>query len=169
MLEWIQNTSDDLNWIVILSSLLINAFFILDAIFRLRKWVRQKRLRKLTKRADGRLALSVGFGSNNPIEKVKQFSERYPDLVILPPIQRTHAKDVNAFLNEKEIVEGLEDVKAQVGQLRRISPKEVLVFYAGPLAAALQIGYFFRNFPCLVRFMQLNQATKEYEVLATPV
>ncbi len=168
MFNTIKAFFENLNWISILSSLVVNLFAIYAAYRSIKSYIKRKRLFRVKRNKDGLLAFSIGLGKNDPYQAVAQYmKEENKDKIL--KYYKSHKSDINAFLTDEEVQSAIKDIDAMIGKLRRENFKEVLVFYAGPVSAALQIGYRFKNFYGTVKFMQPDPTTKEYKVMLMPI
>ena len=167
MLNSVKSFLENVNWIMILISLIANVVLIITAIAALKSYVKRKLLFRIKKAKEGLGAFSIGLGKNDPYNAVVEFmgSENKSKVV---KYYKSHAGDPEAFLSDDEIQDAMKDVDIIIGKMRRENFKEILIFYAGPVSAALQIGYMLKNFRGVVKFMQPDQKTKEYKVMLMP-
>ena len=162
LVKWFSGTP----WLFNLITFVTGCAFIVNLFFALKKWIRRKRYLQITKNMKDFCALSIGFGKNDPKEAVLEFIGKDKTDKLLSK-RYTHKGDEEAFLTKQEVQNALNDIDCIIGSLRRNNCKEVLVFCAVPMAAALQIGYMFKNFHGKVKFMQPD-SNKKYIVMAGP-
>lgn len=168
MLNSIKVFLDEINWISILISFIVNLIAIYAAYRSLKAFIKRKLLFRVKRNKEGLLAFSIGLGKNDPYQAVVQYMKEEGKDKILK-YYKSHKSDINAFLTDEEVQSAINDIDAMIGKLRRENFKEVLVFYAGPVSAALQIGYMFKNFYGTVKFMQPDPKNKEYKVMLMPI
>ena len=168
MLDSIKTFLDDINWISILISLVVNLIAIYAAYRAIKTFIKRKLLFRVKRNKKDLCAFSIGLGKNDPYHAVAQYmKEENKDKIL--KYYKSHKSDINAFLTDEEVQLAIKDIDDMIGKLRRENFKEVLIFYAGPVSAALQIGYMFKNFYGTVKFMQPDPKTKEYKVMLMPI
>lgn len=153
-----------INWIEILLSLIVNLIFIITLILSLIKYIKRRMLFRVKRNQEGLYALSIGMGRNDPYNAVLDYlKEENKDKIIR--YHKFHKRNKEKDLTQPEVQSALNELESAVGSLRRLHFKSVLIFCATPVAAAIKIGYFFRNFPGNIKLMHWNRETQAYEVL----
>jgi hypothetical protein len=166
MPDLIRNFLKSINWIIILFSFLANIILLYSVIRAFWASMRRKRKYRIKKKSRELCAFSIGLGKNNPYEAVLEYMEEdNKDKII--QYYKPHKGDSEGFLSDREVHVAMKEIDKIIGALRRKNFKEVLIFYAGPVAAALQIGFLFKNFLGKVKFMQPDRS-KNYKVLLMP-
>lgn len=155
----------NINWLEILLSLIVNFIFIITLVLNLIKYFKRKALFKVKKNEEGLYALSIGMGRNNPYNAVLEYMKpENKDKIIA--YHKFHKGDKEKDLTHAEVQAAIAEVESIIGSLRRRHFKSALIFCATPVAAALKIGYSFRNFPGNVKLMHWIKEKQEYEMLA---
>jgi hypothetical protein len=167
MIEAVKVFADKISWAAVISSLAANAIFLIANAILFWRHVKRKAFFKVRRDREGLCALSIGLGKNDPYNAVVEFMGEDQKKNIVRYV-KSHRGNREAHLTVAEIQKTLQDIREIVGRLRRKHFKEVLVFYAGPVSAAFQIGYFFKNFAGFVKFMQLDRRTNRYVVMSVP-
>jgi hypothetical protein len=163
MIDLLKNFSQGIGWVEILVSILVNIIAILSGIIVVWGKMRRKLRYRIKKKSSELCAFSIGMGKNNPYEAVLEYmGETNKDKII--QYYKPHKRDPEGYLSENEVHAAVKEINKIIGELRRKNFKEVLIFYAGPVAAALQIGFLFKNFLGRVKFMQPDRS-KNYKVL----
>lgn len=154
----------NISWIEILLSLIVNLIFIVTLILGLIKYVKRRMLFRVKRNEEGLYALSIGMGRNDPFNAVLSYmKDDNKDKIVR--YHKFHKGNKEKDLTQAEVQSALNEVESVVGSLRRKHFKSVLIFCATPVAAAIKIGYFFRNFPGNIKLMHWNREKQEYEVL----
>lgn len=167
MIATLKTFLENLNWFSILSSLVVNLIAIYAAYKSIKSCIRRKMLFRIKKNKEGLCALSIGLGKNDPYQAVIDYmGEQNKDKVI--KFYKSHEGNSEDDLTIAEVESALNEINIITGKLRRDNFKEVLVFFAGPLAAAAQVGYLFKNFLGVVKFMQYDRKAKQYIVMSMP-
>lgn len=166
MIDFLKDFSQNISWVEILISILVNIIAIISGIIVVWGKIKRKLRYRIKKKSSELCALSIGLGKNNPYEAVLEYmGENNKDKII--QYYKPHKGDHEGFLSEREVHAAIKEINKIIGELRRKHFKEVLIFYAGPVAAALQIGFLFKNFLGRVKFMQPDRS-KNYKVLLMP-
>ena len=166
MIDFLKNFSQSIGWVEILVSILVNIIAILSGVIVVWGKIRRKLRYRIDKKSTELCAFSIGLGKNNPYEAVLEYmGENNKDKIIR--YYKSHKGDPEGFLSDREVHASVKEINKIIGELRRKNFKEVLIFYAGPVAAALQIGLLFKNFLGRVKFMQPDK-NKNYQVLLMP-
>ena len=164
MFDAVKTFLEDIGWITILLSFFADLILLFTCIRAISKYVRRKGLYKIDLREKKLCALSIGLGRNDPYEAVIDYMGN-ENTGKIQKYYKYHQEDKEKDLSQLELEEGKRDIEAIIGELRRKHFKEVLIFYAGPVGGAAQIGYIFRNFMGTVKFMQWDRDKKQYEVM----
>jgi hypothetical protein len=166
MIDFLRNFSQGISWVEILVSIFVNIIAIISGIIVVWGKIRRKLRYRIKKKSTELCAFSIGLGKNNPYEAVLEYmGENNKDKII--QYYKSHKGDSEGFLSDREVHAVVKEIEKIIGELRRKNFKEVLIFYAGPVAVALHIGLLFKNFLGKVKFMQADK-NKNYQVLLMP-
>jgi hypothetical protein len=166
MIDFLKDFSQNISWVEILVSILVNIIAIISGIIVVWGKIKRKLRYRIKKKSTELCAFSIGLGKNNPYEAVlKHMGETNKDKII--QYYKPHKGNPEGFLSDKEVHAAVKEIDKLIGEMRRKNFKEVLIYYAGPVAAALQIGFLFKNFLGKVKFMQPDK-NKNYQVLLMP-
>ena len=154
-------------WLFNMITFITGSAFIATILLKTYLFIKFKLKFKIDKNKTDYCALSIGLGSKDPYVQVVQYlNEENKDKII--SYYKSHKSNPNDFLTKEEIQRALIDIRKIIRELQHRGCGEVLVFYAGPYTAAMQIGYLFKNSSFVVKFIQFNLQTKKYEVMVIP-
>lgn len=156
----------DISWLEILFSLIVNFIFIISLIFGAIKYFRRRLRFRIPKNKEGLCSLSIGMGKNDPYQAViKYMGENNKDKIVA--YHKFHKGKKEKDLTKKEIKSALGEIESIIGSLRREDVKDILIFCATPVPVAIKIGYLFRNYPGIVKLMHWDKNNNDYELLTT--